>query len=48
MATDFRPIDLVRTQRWMQAFILAPGELDDDALHAEAVQAEIPAGEALR
>src|SRR5438105_10352999 len=48
MATDFMPADLVRTQRWMQAFILAPGELDEDALHAEAVQAEIPADEALK
>ena len=41
-------IDLVRTQRWMQAFILAPGELDEDALRADAVQAEIPAHEALK
>lgn len=48
MATNFMPADLVRTQRWMQAFILAPGELDEDALHAEAVQAEIPAEEALK
>jgi hypothetical protein len=41
-------IDLVRTQRWMQAFIIAPGEMDEDALRAEAVQAEVPADEALK
>ena len=38
---------LVRTQRWMQAFILAEGE-DEEALHAEAVQAEVPAEVALQ
>lgn len=42
------PADLVRTQRWMQAFILAPGEMDEDALRADTVQAEIPADEALK
>src|SRR5438105_13495382 len=39
---------LVRTQRWMQAFILAPGEDDEQALRAETVQAEIPAESALK
>src|ERR1700682_478706 len=39
---------LARTQRWMQAFIVAPGEMDEDALRAEAVQSEIPADEALK
>lgn len=42
------PADLSRTQRWMQAFILAPGEEDEEALRAQAVQAEIPADEALK
>jgi hypothetical protein len=38
---------LLRTQRWMQAFILAPGE-DEEALRAEVVQAEVPADVALK
>ena len=38
---------LIRTQRWMQAFILAEGE-DEEALRAEAVQAEVPADVALK
>ncbi len=46
MATDLDP-GLARTQRWMQAFILANGE-DEDAVLAETVQAEIPADAALR
>lgn len=32
----------------MQAFIVAPGDMDDDALRADPVQAEIPAEEALK
>ncbi len=38
---------LARTQRWMQAFILAEGE-DQAALMAPQVQAEIPGEEALK
>lgn len=45
MAIDLDP-GLARIQRWMQAFIVANGQ-DEEALRAEAVQAEVSAEAAL-